>query len=101
MNLTEMEAKASAADCVFTLWLTASGPGSHQRRSMGRVGYPDAGDRKRNAQLVGTISSCLKATNSSSQQLNEIMPMIYKRFTDKTAEEWRQIYKVCLRIPYI
>lgn len=23
------------------------------------------------------------------------MPMIYKRFTDKTAEEWRQIYKVC------
>jgi epsin len=28
------------------------------------------------------------------QQLNEIMPMIYKRFTDKTAEEWRQIYKV-------
>lgn len=26
--------------------------------------------------------------------LNEIMPIIYKRFTDKTAEEWRQIYKV-------
>ncbi|KAI9802256.1 MAG: hypothetical protein M1825_002977 [Sarcosagium campestre] len=25
--------------------------------------------------------------------LNEIMPMIYKRFTDKAAEEWRQIYK--------
>lgn len=22
------------------------------------------------------------------------MPMIYKRFTEKTAEEWRQIYKV-------
>lgn len=31
------------------------------------------------------------------QQLNEIMPMIYKRFTDKTAEEWRQIYKVRLQ----
>ena len=30
----------------------------------------------------------------SYQQLTEIMPMIYKRFTDKTAEEWRQIYKV-------
>lgn len=28
-----------------------------------------------------------------SQQLNEIMPMIYKRFTEKSAEEWRQIYK--------
>ncbi|KAF2002132.1 ENTH-domain-containing protein [Amniculicola lignicola CBS 123094] len=27
------------------------------------------------------------------QQLNEIMPMIYKRFTEKAAEEWRQIYK--------
>lgn len=38
-----------------------------------------------------------------SQLLNEIMPMIYKRFTEKTAEEWRQIYKVyllvALRIP--
>lgn len=22
------------------------------------------------------------------------MPMIYKRFTEKAAEEWRQIYKV-------
>jgi hypothetical protein len=31
---------------------------------------------------------------ASSQQLNEIMPMIYKRFTEKSAEEWRQIYKV-------
>ncbi|KAI7640524.1 ENTH-domain-containing protein, partial [Hortaea werneckii] len=27
------------------------------------------------------------------QTLNEIMPMIYKRFTEKSAEEWRQIYK--------
>ncbi|KAL4811005.1 hypothetical protein BDV18DRAFT_4245 [Aspergillus unguis] len=27
------------------------------------------------------------------QLMNEIMPMIYKRFTDKTSEEWRQIYK--------
>ena len=30
-----------------------------------------------------------------SSLLNEIMPMIYKRFTEKAAEEWRQIYKVC------
>ncbi|ERF75351.1 hypothetical protein EPUS_00144 [Endocarpon pusillum Z07020] len=29
----------------------------------------------------------------SYQLLNEIMPLIYKRFTDKSAEEWRQIYK--------
>lgn len=26
------------------------------------------------------------------------MPLIYKRFTDKSAEEWRQIYKVCVAI---
>lgn len=25
--------------------------------------------------------------------------MIYKRFTDKTAEEWRQIYKVRYGVP--
>ncbi|CAG8131816.1 unnamed protein product [Penicillium salamii] len=30
----------------------------------------------------------------SYQLLNEIMPLIYKRFTDKAAEEWRQIYKL-------
>ncbi|KAJ5989249.1 Golgi to endosome transport protein (Ent3) [Penicillium waksmanii] len=30
---------------------------------------------------------------NSYQLLNEIMPLIYKRFTDKAAEEWRQIYK--------
>ncbi|KAK4952974.1 Epsin-3, clathrin recruitment and traffic between the Golgi and endosome [Elasticomyces elasticus] len=29
----------------------------------------------------------------SLYDLNEIMPMIYKRFTEKSAEEWRQIYK--------
>lgn len=27
------------------------------------------------------------------------MPMIYKRFTEKSAEEWRQIYKVLAYIP--
>jgi epsin len=30
---------------------------------------------------------------ATSQTLNEIMPMIYRRFTEKAAEEWRQIYK--------
>ncbi|TQS33305.1 hypothetical protein Golomagni_06355, partial [Golovinomyces magnicellulatus] len=29
----------------------------------------------------------------SYQTLNEIMPMIYRRFTEKAADEWRQIYK--------
>ena len=35
----------------------------------------------------------------ASQAFNEIMQMLYKRFTDKSAEEWRQIYKV-LPIPF-
>ena len=34
----------------------------------------------------------------TSSLLQEIMPMIYKRFTEKAAEEWRQIYKVCVSI---
>ncbi|KIW69808.1 hypothetical protein, variant [Phialophora macrospora] len=37
----------------------------------------------------------------ASQQLNEIMPMIYKRFTDKTAEEWRQIYKALQLLEFL
>jgi hypothetical protein len=32
--------------------------------------------------------------NQSSQYFNEIMPTIYKRFTEKEAKYWRQIYKV-------
>ncbi|KIV95971.1 hypothetical protein PV10_03558 [Exophiala mesophila] len=35
------------------------------------------------------------------QQLNEIMPLIYKRFTDKTAEEWRQIYKALQLLEFL
>jgi len=35
----------------------------------------------------------LRLLTFHSQLLNEIMPMIYKRFTEKAAEEWRQIYK--------
>ena len=42
--------------------------------------------------LAGSLLLTLECIYS--QLLNEIMPMIYKRFTDKTAEEWRQIYKV-------
>ncbi|KAI5781775.1 ENTH domain-containing protein [Peziza echinospora] len=35
------------------------------------------------------------------QLLNEIMPMIYKRFTDKAAEEWRQIYKALQLLEFL
>ncbi|KAK7203110.1 epsin-3 [Myxozyma melibiosi] len=32
---------------------------------------------------------------------NEIMPMIYKRFTEKTASEWRQIYKALQLLEFL
>ncbi|KAL6877146.1 ENTH domain-containing protein [Trichoderma novae-zelandiae] len=35
------------------------------------------------------------------QQLNEIMPMIYRRFTEKSAEEWRQIYKALQLLEFL
>ncbi|KAG8533756.1 uncharacterized protein KY384_001497 [Bacidia gigantensis] len=37
----------------------------------------------------------------ASQLLNEIMPMIYKRFTEKAAEEWRQIYKALQLLEFL
>ncbi|KAL3474689.1 hypothetical protein BJX99DRAFT_173325 [Aspergillus californicus] len=40
-----------------------------------------------------TLMQEIATGTQSYQLLNEIMPMIYKRFTDKTSEEWRQIYK--------
>jgi epsin len=36
-----------------------------------------------------------------SQQFNEIMPTIYKRFTEKEAREWRQIYKALQLLEYL
>lgn len=36
-----------------------------------------------------------------SQTLNEIMPMIYRRFTEKAAEEWRQIYKALQLLEFL
>ena len=44
---------------------------------------------------MSTIQCSNVSANKFSQLLNEIMPMIYKRFTEKASEEWRQIYKVC------
>ncbi|KAF8463158.1 hypothetical protein BDZ91DRAFT_732587 [Kalaharituber pfeilii] len=35
------------------------------------------------------------------QLLNEIMPMLYKRFTEKSAEEWRQIYKALQLLEFL
>ena len=36
-----------------------------------------------------------------SQTLNEIMPMIYRRFTEKSAQEWRQIYKALQLLEFL
>ncbi|KAI4286387.1 MAG: hypothetical protein L6R35_004363 [Caloplaca aegaea] len=40
-----------------------------------------------------TLMQEIANATHSYHLLNEIMPMIYKRFTEKSAEEWRQIYK--------
>ncbi|KAM0670039.1 hypothetical protein ACQRIU_000434 [Beauveria bassiana] len=37
----------------------------------------------------------------SYQTLNEIMPMIYRRFTEKSAEDWRQIYKALQLLEFL
>ncbi|RDA86874.1 hypothetical protein CP532_1411, partial [Ophiocordyceps camponoti-leonardi (nom. inval.)] len=37
----------------------------------------------------------------SYSTLNEIMPMIYRRFTEKSAEEWRQIYKALQLLEFL
>ncbi|KAL2291731.1 hypothetical protein FJTKL_11934 [Diaporthe vaccinii] len=44
-----------------------------------------------------SLTNCL----ARSQTLNEIMPMIYRRFTEKAAEEWRQIYKALQLLEYL
>lgn len=36
----------------------------------------------------------LQTLKKFSQYFNEIMPTLYKRFTEKEARQWRQIYKV-------
>lgn len=35
------------------------------------------------------------------QHFNEIMPIIYQRFTEKEAREWRQIYKALQLLEYL
>ncbi|KAI9496773.1 hypothetical protein BDB00DRAFT_757696 [Zychaea mexicana] len=35
------------------------------------------------------------------QYFNEIMPALYKRFTEKEARQWRQIYKALVLLEYL
>ncbi|KAG9996240.1 ENTH-domain-containing protein, partial [Aureobasidium melanogenum] len=48
-----------------------------------------------------TMMNEIAAGTFNYQALNEIMPMIYKRFTEKTAEEWRQIYKALQLLEFL
>lgn len=45
--------------------------------------------------------NALTTRRLQSQTLNEIMPMIYRRFTEKAAEEWRQIYKALQLLEFL
>jgi hypothetical protein len=59
----------------------------------------NARDCQRYLQLVRRYSAfpaSIVSDIAQSQLLNEIMPMIYHRFTEKTADQWRQIYKARL-----
>lgn len=75
---------------------------------MGRVEHAAAGDCQCYAQLVSKSGANLLSrrhltdkTTLCSHLLNEIMPMIYKRFTEKAAEEWRQIYKALQLLEFL
>lgn len=100
MNYTEMEAKVREAtnnEPYASKGLYALARTTLTHSQLGCIFDIDAGDCKCNVQLVSTwegthLQSTLLIFHS--QLLNEIMPMIYKRFTEKAADEWRQIYKV-------
>ena len=73
---------------------------------MGSIIVADAGDCQWHVQLVRSHPDTLPLqplTHAfpNSQTLNEIMPMIYRRFTEKAAEEWRQIYKALQLLEYL
>lgn len=54
-----------------------------------------------NTQYRGASSTLMQeiaAATQNFQDFNEIMPTIYRRFMEKEAREWRQIYKVSLRV---
>ncbi|MCJ1396224.1 Epsin-3, clathrin recruitment and traffic between the Golgi and endosome [Xylographa bjoerkii] len=46
-------------------------------------------------------NAVMNYTEMEAKLLNEIMPMIYKRFTEKAAEEWRQIYKALQLLEFL
>ncbi|GJJ70015.1 epsin [Entomortierella parvispora] len=49
----------------------------------------------------GTLKQELAQATHNFQYFNEIMPAIFKRFTDKENREWRQIYKSLVLLEYL
>lgn len=97
MNFTEMEAKVREATNNEPWGMLVKAVYAHA--TDGDQGLPRPRCR-RSPMRRSTSTQCNARTslhvvaNACSQLLNEIMPMIYKRFTEKSSEEWRQIYKV-------
>ncbi|KAF8926452.1 ENTH-domain-containing protein [Dissophora ornata] len=49
----------------------------------------------------GTLKQELAQATHNFQYFNEIMPAIFKRFTEKEPREWRQIYKSLVLLEYL
>ncbi|KAJ1908602.1 Epsin-3, clathrin recruitment and traffic between the Golgi and endosome [Tieghemiomyces parasiticus] len=57
-----------------------------------------------NGDAWGASSTLMKDISSAThnfQNFNEIMPCIYKRFTESEAHQWRQIYKALTLLEYL
>ncbi|KAI8638760.1 hypothetical protein BD408DRAFT_372897 [Parasitella parasitica] len=48
-----------------------------------------------------TVMQEIAQATHNYQYFNEIMPTIYKRFTEKEAKQWRQIYKSLVLLEYL
>ncbi|KAF3483907.1 ENTH domain-containing protein c [Arthroderma uncinatum] len=84
MNYTEMEAKVGTPHPQFIV-------GTYVREATNNEPWGAS----------STLMQEIANGTHSYQLLNEIMPMIYKRFTEKTAEEWRQIYKALQLLEFL
>ncbi|OJZ83360.1 hypothetical protein ASPFODRAFT_35889 [Aspergillus luchuensis CBS 106.47] len=97
MNYTEMEAKFRPA--------TSPGPPhpvwSYPLKHNTHVGQVREATNNEPWGASNTLMHEIASGTHSYQLLNEIMPMIYKRFTDKTSEEWRQIYKALQLLEFL
>jgi epsin len=97
MNFTEMEAKVREATNNEPWGMSVETVHAHAADGNQAPLRPKCrrSPMRRSTSTQCNARTCLRVVaNACSQLLNEIMPMIYKRFTEKSSEEWRQIYKV-------